>query len=565
MEDQSIIHAFQGILTDFSFEKPQSFPEEFAQKRYLKKMETPDESVSAIRAEQCWLNWIGHDASLPSNLELPPSRWYIARKMVHKALEHFAIDEFTLPNGSEFTPTRGRESIQQRLSHSTWDCTRSNIDLFARLCYRTPALKKAVRERFKNLVQKHGTDLKSAQRMMWSRLAGLNNQQRARIIWAFKVRSVVTFVEGSRFTTVRKDNSKDRPINIEGFCNLVTQRSIGLGLKKVIHTFFGVDLSVAQDVHAEVISLAHKATIDLKNASDSVSWALVKFLFPKWFIRLLEQTASPAVLGPDGDYHWTKKISAMGNGFTFELMTLILLAITRCSDPASLVYGDDIIVDNDVAHDVISDITSVGFIVNEAKSFVSSPFRESCGANYHDDHGYIRSFDFEYPETIGDCVALHNKAYYLSRYYASFKQLYNSLTRVIKEPALLGSWYEADDHVSCVPRVDLPPYFIRQARKGGVEVSEAVLGKAVSYLREIQSSGTLRFFWGWSFREETVSKTLKHLSSRQWAKYYMYLHAGRKSKDVKGGHGRWQRVLYVTDGTFTTRWKSLAVNIDAAG
>lgn len=557
MCEESVINAYQKILPNFSFAPPESFPEAFAQKRYLKKMEIPDASRKKERAAQCWTDWITFDSALPSHLVLPPSRWYQAREVIHKIISKFALADVDFSNGSEFTPTRGWESIQSKLSKSLWDCTRGNIDLFATTCYEHPALKKAVRERFKYLLRKLDTTEVEANRVMWKRFNALSKAERIRSIWRVKVSMVVNYVEGSRFSTVRKNNAKDRPINVEGFCNMVTQRRIGLGLKRLILEFFGVDLERGQDVHALLISLPSKATIDLSNASDSVTLALIRFLFPANFVRLLEQARSCMVLGSDGNFHVTKKISAMGNGFTFELMTLVLLALTRVHDKHSTVYGDDIIVENSVARSVISDLEAVGFRVNEEKSFIDSPFRESCGANYHDDHGYVESFDFEYPETIGDCVALHNKAYVLGRTYGSFRALYKALTRVVSDAALLGQWVLPAREGKHVPKYDLPPYFARASVKAGLSVKDKIIQESKSIFADYQLQVEPRFFWGWEMREETATKTLKHLSSRQWAKYYMYLHAGRRSKDVLRGRGRWQRVLLVTDGLFTTRWTSL--------
>lgn len=464
MDDSSVIHAYQKILPTFSFPEGKDFAEEFAIKRFRKKMECPDDSRDEERSSACWDSWISFDEKLPSNLVMPPKAWYKARSLIHSALKGFRLGDIDFSNGSEFTPNRGRASIQQKLSTSNWDCTVGNVDSFATACHSHPALKKAVRERFKTLLRKLGLTMAEANRMIWKGLSH-HGKRRPELCWKVKVSMVVNMVEGSRFSTVRKNNEKDRPINIEAFCNMITQRQIGLGLKDCLLASFGLDLTNGKTIHGEAIRSALVATIDLQNASDSVTVALIRFLFPGWFVKLLEDARSPMVFGPDGNYHWTNKISAMGNGFTFELMTLVILALTRTYDSSSLVFGDDIIIGNQHASEVCEDLEAVGFVVNKEKSFINSPFRESCGANYLDGYGYIESFDFEYPETIGDCVVLHNKAYVLSRSYGAFRALYGALTRVVSDAALLGRWVIQPSNRLSVPSYDFPPYFVRQTKK----------------------------------------------------------------------------------------------------
>jgi len=81
----------------------------------------------------------------------------------------------------------------------------------------------------------------------------------------------------------------------------------------------------------------------------------------------------------------------MGNGFTFELETLVFLGLILglSSDSHKLeaglnvfVFGDDIIVPTEISKDVISMLEFFGMAVNKKKSFVDGPFRESCGGDY---------------------------------------------------------------------------------------------------------------------------------------------------------------------------------------
>jgi hypothetical protein len=84
-----------------------------------------------------------------------------------------------------------------------------------------------------------------------------------------------------------------------------------------------------------------------------------------------------------------EKFSSMGNGYTFELETLIFwgLCMGVCRElelePSQvLVYGDDIVVPV-AAYELLSEVlTFCGFTLNSKKSFGSGPFRESCGKDY---------------------------------------------------------------------------------------------------------------------------------------------------------------------------------------
>ena len=135
---------------------------------------------------------------------------------------------------------------------------------------------------------------------------------------------------------------------------------------------------------------------------------LIDFFFPAKVSRKLAQYRSPMVL-IDGDFHVPNKLSSMGNGFTFEVMTILLLAIARTLDDTARVYGDDVVIHSMVAEQFVASCFDICFRVNPKKTFIHSKFRESCGAFYHDDVGYITSFDFKWCETPSDAIISCNK------------------------------------------------------------------------------------------------------------------------------------------------------------
>jgi len=80
----------------------------------------------------------------------------------------------------------------------------------------------------------------------------------------------------------------------------------------------------------------------------------------------------------------------MGNGYTFELETLIFWAIAQqvCHENINeresrvLVYGDDIVVPTDKAESMLFRLWQAGFKPNPSKTYISGPYRESCGKHY---------------------------------------------------------------------------------------------------------------------------------------------------------------------------------------
>lgn len=202
------------------------------------------------------------------------------------------------------------------------------------------------------------------------------------------------FVPGNRFTTVPKDCTKDRGIAVEPSINLFYQLAFGSVMKQRLQRA-GINLLEAQDVHRRVACEAsikgHFATIDLSNASDTICTNLVKFVLPDWWYEALSSLRSPKTL-VEGRWVWLEKFSSMGNGYTFELETVIFLAISMAAMEASgvtpspgenvFVFGDDIIVPTESTECVLAALRWLGFTPNENKSFFEGPFRESCGGDF---------------------------------------------------------------------------------------------------------------------------------------------------------------------------------------
>lgn len=203
-------------------------------------------------------------------------------------------------------------------------------------------------------------------------------------------------VRGNRFTTVPKDARKNRGICIEPSINVFYQLGIGQWMTQQMKVKIDWVKESQQEFHkllARLGSLTRlQATLDLSNASDTVCSNLVKLLLPTdWFSLLFSLRSPYTFIG--GKWVRLEKFSSMGNGFTFELETLLFHTITKIVARTSQqpddwfgrtvsVFGDDIICPTDVAEDVIAALTFFGFSLNVEKSYYKGEFRESCGGDY---------------------------------------------------------------------------------------------------------------------------------------------------------------------------------------
>lgn len=228
------------------------------------------------------------------------------------------------------------------------------------------------------------------------------------------------FVSGNRFTTVPKDATKFRGIAIEPSLNLFYQLGLGREVRRRLLRA-GINLRDGQDIHRQVAREAsvrgHMSTLDLSNASDTVCRNLVKLLLPTDWYEIFDSLRSPTT-EVKGKRVVLEKFSSMGNGFTFELETLIFLAIScaameSCAIPVEigtnvLVYGDDIIVPTECSSVVISALRFFGMTPNREKSFVEGPFRESCGGDYFNGTDVRPYFLKESPSEPQQFIAMAN-------------------------------------------------------------------------------------------------------------------------------------------------------------
>lgn len=208
------------------------------------------------------------------------------------------------------------------------------------------------------------------------------------------VLSKLELVEHNNISMVHKDAESMRAIASEPSLNGFLQKGAGEFIAACLRQC-GQDLrnQLRNQLKARAGSIFTVAeipyvTLDLSSASDMLALLVCKLLLPPAWFEFLIQLRVQNGRFKDGREISYSKMSSMGNGFTFPLETLIFSSICHAAavvsgqKPDFSVYGDDIIVRQDLALIVVELLNLVGFKVNRKKSYFHGPFRESCGADW---------------------------------------------------------------------------------------------------------------------------------------------------------------------------------------
>lgn len=199
----------------------------------------------------------------------------------------------------------------------------------------------------------------------------------------------IRVVQGGKHSCVPKSAKTHRNIETQPTLNLWAQLGLGHMIRERLR-ISGLDLTKRADVHRSRMAYASRTgeigTIDLSNASDTISRELVRLLLPhEWLTALTICRTTKMYL--KGSWVELQRFSAMGNGFTFELETLIFYALCLASAKQRRrrfvsAFGDDILVHRDDYDKVVQVLEWAGFTVNPKKSYNTGYFRESCGADF---------------------------------------------------------------------------------------------------------------------------------------------------------------------------------------
>lgn len=205
-------------------------------------------------------------------------------------------------------------------------------------------------------------------------------------------------VQGSRLTTVLKNEDEERTIAIEPSGNMAFQLAGGRLIEGALRRI-GLDIGCQQEINKRLArsgSIRNDlATVDLKKASDRQIPDLSRQLWPKEWHDFFMKFRSRSTQLPSGRAIDLRMLSTMGNGFTFPFMTLTLLSLVYANRLVNFggpfrfidltntaVFGDDIIVPSAEYSSLCSVLHGAGYIVNTDKSYAEGDFRESCGGDY---------------------------------------------------------------------------------------------------------------------------------------------------------------------------------------
>lgn len=153
------------------------------------------------------------------------------------------------------------------------------------------------------------------------------------------------------------------------------------------------------------------ATLDMKDASDRVSWALVELLFPENWKEALFASRSSHTKLPNGSIVQLKKFAPMGSATCFPVEALIFFALAvgavyckqmrinygsqsltagraridkrrvRKIAGTIFVYGDDIVCRTEDCGSIQTYLENFDLKFNESKCCIAGHFRESCGVD----------------------------------------------------------------------------------------------------------------------------------------------------------------------------------------
>lgn len=233
-------------------------------------------------------------------------------------------------------------------------------------------------------------------------------------------------VKGNIFFTVPKDATIFRGCAKGPSINVAYQAALGRVIRSGLRSSLGIDISTGQAVHQDLARRASRegrlATVDQSRASDTMCLELVKQFtakVPLWTEVL--STLRESYTQVQGKWVRLEKFSAMGNGYTFELETLIFLAITAgvCAARGESIrdhiaagnlscYGDDLIIPVELLEDCLSAFRFFGFTPNVRKTYGSGEFRESCGGDFFAGE-CVNTYKLEEEiSTVGHLFAIHN-------------------------------------------------------------------------------------------------------------------------------------------------------------
>lgn len=224
-------------------------------------------------------------------------------------------------------------------------------------------------------------------------------------------------VRGNIFFTVNKDALKKRGCGKEASIAVSLQLDVGRHMRKRLERI-GIHLPSGKETHMMLAKQASidgiNATVDKSDASDLISRVVPELLLDFGWYELLNSLRAQFTR-VNGKWVKLEKFSSMGNGFTFELETVIFATLARtllrlkgCDPDSVSCYGDDLILPTEHLSDYLATAKFFGFKPNGKKTFGVGPFRESCGGDYYNGVPVRAHYLEELPDEPQKWIALAN-------------------------------------------------------------------------------------------------------------------------------------------------------------
>jgi hypothetical protein len=202
-----------------------------------------------------------------------------------------------------------------------------------------------------------------------------------------------------------------------------------------------------------------------------LSLEVVRGLIPPSWFEYLSDIRSPSFQLPNESVCEYEKFCSMGNGFCFPLQTLVFASVCHAAarycgvDDDFSVYGDDIVVRQSIALLVIEMLREHGFRTNVDKTFVTGPFRESCGADWYEGQDVRPVHIADKLVDVRQLFALHNSTLRSSRTTHLLSEMRNEL-RILGGGNFLRPGSEPGDSAFSVPLdVAMNSPFVKWSKK----------------------------------------------------------------------------------------------------
>lgn len=353
-------------------------------------------------------------------------------------------------------------------------------------------------------------------------------------------------VEGNQFHFVPKSDDITRLIAIEPNLNMFFQLGLGTIIEQRLESFFGISLATQPDKNRELARLGSIdesfVTIDLSSASDSLGLRMLEEVLPREVFSWLKLFRSPTALY-EGKLVELNMISTMGNGYTFPLETVLFSAVVSAAARVCgvkltrpfgnrlgsfAVFGDDIIVEASIASAVLRLLDLLGFKVNQQKTFVEGPFRESCGFDWFSGQN-VRGIYLKSLSTQQDrYVAINNLNLWSAKVGIPLPRTIRLLRSTVKY-RMVPPWENLDAGVR-VPSCFLPrnqrksrsgllQYEATVPRPSGLEVGDGVIRSPKGAKKRLYNpSGLLISILGGYVKSGKIMLRHEHVSYRtKWA------------------------------------------------